>query len=149
MEGREALVRADDLIAGVEIGEYNGVGISARNMINMYHLLLHGEGVHARAEGGSGGGSGVGRMDAVLMRIVDGSEGGADGIGGGAGSQVITARPAWYLFHVVIKAYVDLEKRFRTFKEQQRCADHMEEIVKIVERKSGVGGNGVTPSVIM
>ena len=118
---------------------------SVRNMKNMYHSLLHGEGKHARAEGGSGGG--VGRMDAVLIQIVDGSEGGGDGVGGGVGAQGVTARPVRHLFHVVLKAYADLEEQFRTFKEQQRCTDWMEDIVKIVERKSGAGENGIAPGV--
>merc|ERR1740124_655204 len=114
-------------------------------MTNMYHSLLHGEREHARAEGGGGG---VGRMDAVLMRMVDGGEGGGDGVGGGVGARVVTARPARHSFHVVLKAYADLAERSRTFKERQRCADRMEEIVKIMEQKRGVGGNGVAPSVI-
>ena len=122
------------------------MGFLVRNITNMYHSLIYGEGDHARAEGGSG--RGVGWMDAVLMRTVDGSEGGGDGIGGGAGAQVITSRPAQHLFHVVLKAYADLTERFRTFKERQRCTYWMEEIVKIMEQKSGVGGNGVAPSVI-
>ena len=42
----------------------------------MYHLLLHGEGEHARAEGGSENGGGTERIDTVLMRIVDDSDGG-------------------------------------------------------------------------
>jgi len=47
-------------------------------------------------------------MDAVLMRIVDGGEGGGDGIVGGVGAQVVTARPVRHSFHVVLKAYADL-----------------------------------------
>jgi len=93
VEGWEVLARANDLIAEVERGKYNGVGIWVRDMTNMYHLLLHGEGEYTRAEGGSGGG-GVGRMVEVLMLIVDNGEGDGDGIGGGVGAQVITARPA-------------------------------------------------------
>ena len=82
-------------------------------------------------------------MNAVLMRIVDGSEGGGDGIGGGVGAQIVTARPAWHLFHVV---YVDLAERSLTYKKWQRCADWMK-IVKSMERKRGVVGNGVALSV--
>jgi len=89
----------------------------------------------------------VGRMDTVLMQIVDGGDSGSDGIGGGDEAQVVTTRPAWHSFHVVLKVYTDLEERYCTFKKQQRCADWME-IVKITEQKSGVGGNGVAPSVI-
>ena len=107
-------------------------------MTNIYHSLLHGEGGHARAEGGNGGGGGVGRMYAV---------GGGDGIYGGAGAQFVTARLARHLFHIVLKAYVGLAERSRTFKEWKRCVDWME-IVKIMERKSGVVGNGAAPSVI-
>jgi len=120
------------------------MGFSVRNMTNTHHLLLHGEGEDTYAEGGSGG---RGEMDAVLMRIVDVGEGGGDGIGGGAGAQVVTAGPARHSFHVVLKAYADLAERSRMFKEQQRCADLMD-IVKIMERKSEAGGNGAASSEI-
>jgi len=93
----------------------------------MYHLLLHSEWEHARGEGG--GGDDVGRMDAVLMRMVDGGEDGGDGVGSGAGSQVVTARPAQQPLYVVLKAYADLAKRSCTSKEWQRRVDRMEEIV--------------------
>ena len=113
------LALADSLIAEVERGEYNGVGFSVRNMTNMYHPLLHCEGEPARAKGGSGGGGGVGRTDAVLMRIVDSGGGGGDRIGGGVGSQVVTARLARHLFHAWLKAYADLAEQSRTFQERQ------------------------------
>jgi len=51
-------------------------------------------------------------------------------------------------FHVVLKVYADLVERSRTYKERQRWADRMEEIVKVMKQKSGVGGNGVALSVI-
>ena len=116
-------------------------------MANMYHLFLYDEGEYAHVEGGSDGGDSVGMIDAVLMRIVDGSDDSGDGISGGVGAQVVTARSARHFFHVVLKAYVDLAERSRTFKEQQQCADWME-IVKILERKSEFGGNRVALSVI-
>jgi len=123
------------------------VGFSVKNMTNMYHLLLHSEEEHAHAQGGSDNGSGVRRMDAMLMRIVDSSEGGGDMIGGGVEAQVFATRPERHSFHVVLKAYTDMVERSCTFKELKLRADLMEEIVKIMEHKSGVGGNGVTPSV--
>jgi len=122
------------------------VGFSVKNMTNMYHLLLHSEEEHAHAQGGNENGSGVRRMDAMLMRIVDSSEGGGDMIGGGVEAQVFATRPERHSFHVVLKAYTDMVERSCTFKELKLRADLMEEIVKIMEQKSGVGGNGVTPS---
>jgi len=86
------------------------------------------------------------RMDAVLMRMVDGSD--DDRVGGGVGGRVVTARPAQHSFHVVLKAYANLVERSRIFKEWQWYADWMDDIVKIMERKSGVGGNGAAPNII-
>ena len=146
VEGRGALARANDLIMEVERGEYDEVGVLVRNMTNIYNSLLHGKGEHARAEGVSSGGGGVGRMDAMLMLLVDGSEGSGYGIGGGVGAQVVTVRPARRSFCVVLKAYADLVEWSHTFKERQQCADRIK-IVKIMERKSGIGGNGVALSV--
>ena len=117
MEVWEALAQADDLIVGVERGEYYGVEFWVRNMTNMYHSLLYGEGEHARTEGFSENGDDMGRMNTVFMRIVYCIEGGGDGIGGGVEAQVVAARPERHSFHVVLKACMDLAERSCTFKE--------------------------------